>query len=110
MIPALTAKAAKAPPSITQAPREPGRAPLDGRDRRRRARNVAKDSRGLRGGVYTNTLFIRKPAARVLAAWLATPDRPSGVRAASRQFDRSFRNTDSSVNLISSGASSAAET
>src|SRR6267378_2854258 len=174
MIPALTAKAAKAPPSITQAPREPGRAPLDGRDRRRRARtianrrslsitplsslrrlrltgvrlrrcdrasaplnqegnryaerragrplpsrrrshptrsrNVAKGSRGLRGGVYTNTLFIRKPAARVLAAWLATPDRPSGVRAASRQFDRSFRKTDSSVNLISSGASSAAET
>ena len=76
----------------------------------RRDRGMSKGSRGLRGGVYTNTLFIRKPAARVLAAWLATPDRPSGVRAASRQFDRSFRKTDSSVNLISSGASSAAET
>src|ERR1700730_104272 len=137
MIPALTAKAAKAPPSISQAPREPGRAPLDGRDRRRRAptiakrrtlsitplsslrrlrltgarlrrcdrasaplnqegnryaerragrplpsrrrshptrsRNVAKGLRGLRGGVYTNTLFIRKPAARVLYRLPGTP-------------------------------------
>src|ERR1700730_13028254 len=41
MIPALTAKAAKAPPSISQAPREPGRAPLDGRERRRRAPTIA---------------------------------------------------------------------
>jgi hypothetical protein len=38
------------------------------------------------------------------------PDRPSGTKAALRQFDLLFCKTDSSVNLISSSALSAAET